>query len=445
MLSFPTTTALPPANAAGLAVIRQLALILPLLISTLRAGETTRVSVDSKGTEGIGGFADQTACAGHGRYVAFDSDHSNLVKGDTNDRFDVFFHDRKTGATARVSVRSDGGQALTGDSFAPTISANGRYIAFESAANDLVEGDDNQHADVFLHDRKQGTTRRISVSSAGAQGTGESDSPAISANGRYIAFESDAKELVPGDTNQHSDVFVHDRKTGKTTRVSVDADGVQANGSSFDPAISGDGRFVAFVSTATNLVPGDTNGRIDVFVRDRETGAIERATIDSSSAEAAGGDSGTPSISADGRFVAFASRATNLVTGDSNAESDTFLRDRQKATTVRISVDSNGAQANGPSFDPAISANGRYIAFETAASNLFPDDANGAGDIAIHDRKKHTTATVSVSEAGALANGGCYYPSISGDGKVVAFASEASNLVVDDTNANTDSFVRERD
>lgn len=445
MLTSTKTTPVRATATAAIATARPLALAFLLLVPALHAAETRRVSVDSKGKQATGGFADQTAFSGHGRYVAFDSDLPNLVEGDGNGMFDVFVHDRKKGTTTRVSLRTGGAEPLSGDSFAPAISANGRFVAFWSAANDLVEDDNNQRDDIFLHDRKKGTTRLVSVSSSGEEASDRSNSPAISANGRFIAFESDAKNLVPDDTNNVGDVFVHDRKTGQTTRVSVDSDGVQANGMSFSASVSKDGRFIAFESAATNLVPGDTNGRTDVFVHDRKTGATERISVDSDESQATGGDSGSPSISDDGRFVAFSSRATNLVAGDSNGKADIFLRDRKKGITARVSVDSTGAQANGDSSDSAISGDGRYIAFETAASNLFASDTNGQADIAIHDRKKHTTTAVSVSTGGTLANSFSYYPSISGDGRSVAFASNASNLVENDTNAETDTFVRDLD
>src|SRR5256712_380330 len=224
------------------------------------------------------------------------------------------------------------------------------------------------------------STKRVSVDSHGAQGNGGSFDPAISADGRFVAFDSVASNLVAGDTNAAFDVFVRDRKTGKTRRVSVDSHGAQGNGDSFDPAISADGRFVAFDSVASNLVAGDTNAASDVFVRDRKTGKTRRVSVASHGTQGNGASFG-PSISADGRFVAFTSAASNLVAGDSNEAYDVFVRVRKTAKPSPASLDSHGAQGNGESFNPAISADGRFVAFRSSASNLVAGDTNGAADV----------------------------------------------------------------
>ena len=224
-------------------------------------------------------------------------------------------------------------------------------------------------------------TERASLDSTGALANAiniERFCPTLAADGRFVAFGSDATNLVTGDTNAVSDAFVYDRVTGTTERVSVSSAGAEANGTSFAPAISADGRFVAFPSEATNLVPGDTNGVTDVFVRDRLTGTTERVSVSSAGAEA-NGTSFAPAISADGRFVAFPSEATNLVPGDTNGATDVFVRDRLTATTDRVSVDSAGAQANDRSDFPAISADGSVVAFVSTATNLVPDDTNVCG------------------------------------------------------------------
>ena len=213
------------------------------------------------------------------------------------------------------------------------------------------------------------TTERVSVASNGGQADSSSVNPAVSADGRFVAFESDASNLVGGDTNGLNDIFVHDRQTGTTERVSVATGGTEANGVSYTPAISADGRFVAFYSNATNLVGGDTNGTSDVFVHDRQTGTTERVSVATGGAEANGGSS-TAAISADGRFVAFHSDATNLVSGDTNGARDIFVHDRQTGTTERVSVATGGAQANSGSANPAISADGRFVAFYSVATNL---------------------------------------------------------------------------
>ena len=227
---------------------------------------------------------------------------------------------------------------------------------------------------------QQASTKRVSVDSLGAQGIGDSEGPSISAHGRFVAFYSSAANLVGSDTNGARDVFVRDRKTGKTTRVSVNSHGAQANGESFAAPISADGRFVAFLSSASNLVGGDTNGARDVFVRDRKAGKTRRVSVDSHGAQG-NGDSFIPSISADGRFVAFYSDAANLVAGDGNAAGDGFVRDRKAGRTKRVSVASHGTQGNDTSFPPSISADGRFVAFTSLANNLVAGDTNGASDI----------------------------------------------------------------
>lgn len=207
-----------------------------------------------------------------------------------------------------------------------------------------------------------GTTGIVSVDSAGIQGNGFSELPSISQNGRYVAFSSWATNLVPGDTNGEKDIFVHDRDTGVTERVSVNSDAIQGNSDSDVPSISQDGRYVAFQSWANNLVPGDTNGAIDVFVHDRNTGETERVSVGSAGAQG-NNHFGGASISQDGQFVAFSSRANNLVPGDTNNTRDVFVHDRDSGQTERVSVDSTGIQGNFISGDPSISQHGRYVAF----------------------------------------------------------------------------------
>ena len=400
---------------------------------------TTRASIDSTGVEGNGDSSDSSISA-DGRYMAFHSTAVNLVSGDLNGTWDVFVRDRQTGATTRISVDSSGVQG-NGASYDPSISADGRYVAFWSRADNLVTGDTNFIFDIFVHDRQTGATTRVSVYSGGVQGNGGSYDPSISADGRYVAFDSTAVNLVTGDTNATGDVFVHDRQTGATTRVSVDSSGVQGNGGSYRPSISADGRYVAFDSTADNLVTGDTNATDDVFVHDRQTGATTRVSVDSSGGQ---GDNGSyrPSISADGRYVAFEADASNLVSTDTNITGDVSVHDRQTGATTRVSVDSSGGQGDNGSYRPSISADGRYVAFGSGASNLVTGDTNAMEDVFVHDRRTGATIMVSVDSSGVQGNGGSYRPSISADGRYVAFDSTADNLVTGDTNAAYDVFVR---
>ncbi len=345
-------------------------------------GVTERVSVASDGSEGD----DQSlgpALSADGRFVAFHSRASNLVFGDTNGHTfggaDVFVHDRVTGETTRVSVASDGSEG-DGSSYEATISADGRFVAFESNVTNFAPGDTNGEppffGEIFVHDRLSGVTEQVAVGAA---------APALSAHGRYVAFAIWNDALEFDGTTVHS-VYVHDRLTGVTEPVSgseVDLDHLSIL------ALSADGRFVAFQSSAGYLVPGDTNDLRDVFVHDRltkvigvrrELEGIERVSVASDGS--AGDDrSSDTALSADGRFVAFHSHASNLVFGDTNVAGDVFVHDRLTGVTERVSVSSDGSEGNGTSTIPALSADGRLVAFASQADNLVPGDTNGEEDI----------------------------------------------------------------
>lgn len=316
------------------------------------------------------------------------------------------------GDTSRVSIHSDGTQGDEDSyTFGGGLSADARYVAFASAASNLVPDDTNNEPDVFVRDRQTGDTTRVSVSSNGAEGDGNSGlsewpGVQISANGRYVAFVSIAANLVTGDTNNTFDVFVHDRQTGVTTRVSVDSGGAEGDGISTSPAISSDGRYVSFNSDATNLVPGDGNGVRDTFVHDRQTGVTTRVSVDSSGTEGDDRSWLLTGISANGRFVLFDSDATNLVPGDINNEEDVFVHDRQTGDTTRVSVDSNGSEGNDSSFWAQISANGRYVAFTSYATNLVSGDVNNESDVFVHDRQTGETTRISESGAGVGGDAG---------------------------------------
>jgi Tol biopolymer transport system component len=294
------------------------------------------------------------------------------------------------GTTERVSLGPNGVQG-NGDSDDDmlALSADGRFVAFSSVATNLVRRDANNARDVFVHDRQTGRTERVSVGPGGVPGSGGSENAALSADGRFVAFESRARNLVPGDTNGEWDVFVRDRRTGVTERVSVGPGGIQGDKASYVSALSADGRFVAFSSWADNLVPGDTNGTYDVFVHDRRTGTTERVSLGPNGRQG-NGNSDNPSLSSDGQFVAFYSYASNLVPGDTNGERDVFVRDRRTGTTARVSLGPNGVQGNDFSGSygaiPALSANGRFVAFDSSANNLVQDDTNGQADVYVHTR-----------------------------------------------------------
>jgi Tol biopolymer transport system component len=410
---------------------------------------TTRVSVATGGRQG-NGDSGSPALSGDGSTVAFASNASNLVPGDTNATWDVFVRNVKAGTTRRVSLGVGGseGNDQSGVFGPPSISGDGRLVAFESGASNLVASDTNQVTDIFVRDLVSGSTRRVSVSTRGGQGNNFSDEPAISADGRYVAFESAASNLVPGDTNGVKDIFVRDLARDTTRRVSLSGKGLQGNDYSDVPAISANGRYVAFESAASNLVPGDTNGDTDVFVRDLVAGTTKRISLSTGGQQGNDNSSvyGSPSISADGRIVAFESEATNLVAGDTNHALDVFVHDVSTGKTVRVSVTTSGAQAgNGYSTvsgAPVLSADGRYVAFFSAATNLVAQDTNHVTDVFVHGLTSGTTRRVSVTSSGAQANAYSDEPAISGDGRVIAFESLAGNLVPGDTNRHDDVFIR---
>ena len=408
--------------------------------SALAAGPTQRASVGPSGIQG-NGPSSVAALSTTGRFVAYWSDATNLVPGDTNNANDIFVYDRESGKTQRVNVGSSGIQAK-GQSYNPALSADGRFVAFESYAGNLVPKDTNGRGDVFMRDRKMGTTQRVSQGPGGIQTNGDSEEPTMSADGRFVAFISSASNLVAGDTNRRRDVFVHDRQTGTTQCVSLGRGGVQSNGHSDIPKISANGRFVMFSSPASNLVMGDTNGVSDVFVRDLKLSVTQRVSLGQ------GGIQGTDAsygdaISADGRFVVFSSDEANFVPGDTNGVGDTFVRDRQTGTTERVSLGPDSAQGfSGQSNGASISADGQFVLFISWVDTFVPGDTNNQGDVFLRNRRAGTTRRVSLGSGGVQSNGDSYPAVLSADGRSVAFTSYASNLVRGDTNGQLDVFVR---
>ena len=380
---------------------------------------TRRVSVRPNGVQGDD-VSYASVISADGRYVAFASWAAGLTDGDTNATGDVLVWDRTTGALERASLASDGTQA-NGYSEVAGLSADGRHVAFDSWATNLVTDDTNARGDIFVRDRGTGLTERVSVATGGGQANDYSDQPTISADGRFVAFASWATDLVSGDTNLAGDVFIRDRQSSTTERISTASDGSQSDQYSELPALSPDGRHVAFVSWATNLVPGDTNGTGDVFVKDRLTGGVERVSVAADGAQA-NNVSGAAALSADGRYVAFVSWASNLVPGDTNGAADVFVKDRQSGAIERVSVAAGGGQANGASGVGVSAAEIR----------------SGRGD----------QASAAGPRAGALVAGDTgpqsVRPSVSADGRYVGFSSTASNLVPGDLNGAADVFVKDR-
>jgi Tol biopolymer transport system component len=417
--------------------------LLSVLAPTAQAAFTERVSVSSAGAEANASGSQGERISADGRYIVFTSDASNLVAGDTNSAWDIFVRDRESGETRRVSVSSSGAQA-NGNTYAAAITGDGRYVAFSSDASNLVAGDTNGTEDVFVYDRQSGETRRLSVSSSGAQANGPSGyGVAISDDGRYVSFSSSATSLVADDTNGKQDVFVHDLQSGVTRRVSVSSAGAEGKGNSYSADVSADGRYVCFSSTASNLVAGDTNNATDIFVYDVQSGETRRVSVSSTGTEADRASREGPSISADGRYVAFTSAARNLIADDTNTNTDIFVHDLQSGETQRVSVKSSGAPITSDSGIPAISADGRYVSFISYASSLVAGDTNALQDVFVHDRQSGETRRVSVSITGAQADGDSISGAISADGRYVTFRSGAPNLVPGDNNGTFDVFVHD--
>jgi Tol biopolymer transport system component len=398
------------------------------------------VSVTNSDTQS-NGTSGRSSLSRDGTYVAFESSASNLVRSDTNGNADVFVRVLSKERTRRVSV-SSAGREVQRPSLNPSISGSGRFVAFESEAGRLVRGDTNHTKDVFVHDRDTHTTSRVSVSSSGSEGFGRAFDASLTARGRYVVFTSSTRDLVRRDTNLADDVFVHDRRTGRTNRVSVSSDGDEADGDSVEASISPGGRYVAFASSASNLVTGDTNATWDIFMHDRKTGITERISVSSSGEETDLGSS-WPSISTAAHFVTFTSAATNLVPNDTNAADDVFVRNRSTGLTKRVSIATSGQQSNGSSGwyrqPTQISDGGRFVVFSSIGSNLVSNDTNGNTDVFVRDRRAGTTARVSVKHTGAEVEKYSGFPAISADGRWAAFHSPGK-LVWADTNGIADVY-----
>ena len=400
--------------------------------------ETSRVSVASDGTQANIRSSSPTV-SGDGSTVAYFSAASNLVAGDTNSTSDVFVFDLASGVASRVSVASDGTQANNG-SFAPAVSGDGSTVAYESDAANLVAGDTNDARDIFVFDVASGVTSRVSVASDGTQANNRSYAASVSGDGTTVAYSSYAANLVVGDTNDARDIFVFDVASGVTSRASVASDGTQANAESYMPAVSGDGSTIAYSSYASNLVAGDTNDVQDVFVFDVASGVTSRVSVASDGTQA-NANSYAPAVSGDGSTVAYLSYASNLVAGDTNGTWDVFVFDVASGVTSRVSVASDGTQANIESSYVAVSGDGSTVVYSSYASNLVAGDTNSAWDVFVFDVASGVTSRVSAASDGTQANAGSHEPAVSGDGSTVAYSSWASNLVAGDTNGFPDVFV----
>jgi hypothetical protein len=408
-------------------------------LSSKLAPVTIRVSVGPNGAQANGSSGAAKVSKGC-RYVTFASAATNIKGGGTN-TVDTFLVDAVSGRRWLIS-KALKGKRPNGDSRPNGISRTGRFVAYDSGASNLVPHDGNHAYDVFIRDRDRFRSERISVPAEGGWANGPSYRPAVSAAGRYVAFDSYATNMIADDTSGGFDVFVRDRVERTTERASFGPGGVEANGESTGAAISSSGRFIVYESGASNLVADDSNGFVDVFIYDRVAATTE--LVSTGLGGAASNDvSLNADISGNGRYVAFTSRATNLVEDDDNGQSDVFVWDRIAKTTTLVSIATSGEQgADDGALYGTLSDDGSVVTFDGFASNVVPHDTNIAPDVFLHSMTSGVTRRVSVSTSGKQGNWGSIASAISGSGRCVVFTASSTNLVPHDTNGDSDILMR---
>jgi hypothetical protein len=383
-----------------------------------------------------------------GRYVVFLSWADNLVAGDANGGLDIFILDTQSDSLSMAVFAASNGQP-NDLVLEPRISANGQYIVFTSIATNLDSAcTNNSYADIFVYaiaDGAPGTFQCVSLGVGGAEPNGPSEHPAISADGRYVVFTSTATNLVSGVTDGHKHVYMRDRDTGSTTIISLSSDETVANGNSDNPSVSADGRYVVFESSATNLLGagGDTNSMPDIFLRDRTAGTTIRISAAYNPGEQPNGPSTYPTISSDGTRVAFLSSAGNLIPNVSGV-TNVFLRDLPSQTTTLVSMSNSGEAANSDSYGARISSDGMHVVFSSVATNLVVGESSGTVQIYLRDFVNSATFKLSESSSGEEGNDASIAPGITEHGNWITFLSDATNLVSADTNGYSDVFMLER-
>ena len=404
-----------------------------------------RVGVRADGTQ-PNGPSNGPVCSNGAECIAFYSDASNLLAQgrDNNGYTDVYLFDSRTDEMQRISERVDGGGGdgpSMAQRFRPAIDDGCTCVAYSTDATNLVDNDNNNRTDVILRQLDPPANILVSVGLSGESANGNSSFASVSADCQKVAFRSTATDLVADDENLDSDIFVYDVGTATVSRVSIPSGGGEADGGSTTPAISGDGRCVAFASVATNLLGEDTNGVHDIYVAcDGEVTC--RASVSSDGAEA-NAISFHPSLNQDGSIVAFKSEASNLVDGDFNGQPDIFVHDCVTGVTERVSISNRGAEADDIAIPPSLSRDGNRVAFGSFASTLAEVATNGRSQIYVRDRGEGTTILISADSNGRAQNGSSpdLPPSICPDGDFVTFASGANNLDPSDTNGYQDVFV----
>ena len=398
---------------------------------------TSAVSVSRFGDFGVGD-SDDPLLSANGRFVAFVSSTDDLVAADTNGREDVFVRDTKTGVTRRVDVSAGGAQGNGIRIIPPSVSIDsaGRYVAFQTDDTNLVPGTAHTCTvvepgtqpcpGIYVRDLQSGSTRLLNVSDSGALANGYSQFPVISSDGRYVAFLSGASNLVPGDTNNATDVFVADLKTSTIRRISVSTNGVQADGASYSVSISATGRYIAFTSAATTLAAGKPGKTvIGVFLRDLQAGTTRLVGINGIPYE---DFFGSVTMSPNGRYLVFDSRAAH----------DTLIRDMQTGTVKSLSAITARSKGAGFTSAPVFDATGRYLAFTFQPAK--PSTGDASVQVLMRDLATGTTRAISVSNSGIQGDGG--EPAISGDGRYIAFSSRSAALSKDGFLPGTEIFLR---
>lgn len=406
---------------------------------------TSRVSTGASGEQAAGGNSRKPAVSADGRYIAFYSGALNLAAGDPDTVDDVYVKDTETGAVTLVSTSTLGvkGNGVSRD---PRISADGRYVTFFSEATNLDESpvdlDKDALRDIYVKDMMTGLTILATTNAAGTvKGNGHSQGQDISDEGRYVVFASSATNLTPSDSDGTNDIFRKDLVTGAVDLISTSTGGaIKGNGTCFNPDVSSDGRFVVFESAADNLVPGDSGGYYDVFLKDTQTGSTSMVSTTAAGAQG-NGASKYARVSDSGRYVTFESDSTNLVFEDADVNHDIYVKDMQNASVTLVSVSNFGVKGNESSLEPRISADGRKVAFESDASNLHPGDSNLDTDVFVKDLDTGALTALATSPGGMSGSGWNAEVDISPDGMYTAFVSDASDLVPSDTNTLFDVFL----
>lgn len=444
-------------------VLGGLGLLLILITSTVKAQKPTLVSIQAADVSSGGTLSEDPVTSANGRFVAFTSSAFNVSPlPDTNGGSDVFVRDLQAGTTILVSVNLAGTATGNGSSRKPVISADGRFVAFESTANNLVSNDTNTWTDVFVRDLQTGTTAMVSVNNAGVgNGTQESLAPVISANGRVVIFKSFASNLIANDNNNTIDVFARDLQTGITSLVSCNITCTASGNDASFPAgvpkdkapralISKDGRFVVFESNATDLVTlSDSNGHgTDVFVRDLQSNTTSLVSINRFGTGSGNGGGTQPVISGNGRMVFFQSSSSDLTANGAPFSFNLYARDLQAGVTTMVSVTTSNTPSVGPgnlNYFPVASDDGRYVIFQSNAKNYVSNDSNNGYDVFLRDLQTNTTTLISVNIAGGTSpNGDAFGSVMSADGRYVAFIGFGPDYVsTPDTNARSDVYLRD--